>query len=174
MTPELIRERALFLFVVEGHSYNSIAKIIRSEYKTKTTAKSIQAWASQPDHIGMTWDDRKKAVLNRSIAKVEIIAEDRETENLQRVQNISDTLYNLIMAKNAPGIKTFEGAVYAFKEISKFEKELRKSRDSNTPMAIVQAMLEVFASSPQVAKVIQENWAYLSQQIQKKIMGDAQ
>jgi transposase len=174
MTPEKIRERAMYLYVVEGESCNSIAKILRDEYKTKTTAKSVQAWSKDPDQIGMTWEDRKKAVASRSLAKVEVIAEDRSVEILQRTQTVADSLYNMIVAKNAPGIKTFESAVYAFKEISKFEQELRKSRDSNTLMAIVQAMLEVFASSPQVAKVIQENWAYLSQQIQKKIMGESQ
>jgi hypothetical protein len=174
MTPDLIRERAMYLYIVEGESCNGIAKIIRSEYKTKTTAKTVTSWVKTPDQVGMTWDDRKKAVVSRSIAQVEIIAENREVETLQRTQNIADSLYDMLVAKNAPNIKTFESAVYAFKEISKFETELRKSRDSNTPMAIVQAMLEVFASNAQVAKVIQENWAYLSQQIQKKIMGESQ
>ncbi|EMM77039.1 hypothetical protein [Leptospira santarosai] len=160
-TEPAIRERAFFLYVISGSgsSKNSVAKQIRSEYGTKTTAKTIDEWSKEKDTDGLTWNDKRNRLVVRAEKRVEVIVEDRLVEIKSRTKNIVDSLYTMLMDKKAPGLTSFENAVYAFKNLSEYELKLnRMDGDRLHPLTIVNAIFEVLQECEPVAKVIQEHW----------------
>ncbi|MBM9579705.1 hypothetical protein JWG45_21380 [Leptospira sp. 201903070] len=160
-TEPAIRERAFFLYAISGSgsSKNSVAKQIRSEYGTKTTAKTIDEWSKEKDNDGLTWEDKRKRLVVKVEKRIEVVAEDRLAEIKSRTKNIVDTLYKLLTDKKAPGLTSFENAVYAFKNLSEYELKLnRMDGDRLHPLTIVNAIFEVLQECEPVAKVIQENW----------------
>ncbi|EMK22370.1 hypothetical protein [Leptospira kirschneri] len=156
-----IRERAFFLYAISGSgsSLNAVAKQIREEFETKTTAKTVKEWAEEKDKDGLTWKDKRNRLVVRTEKRVEILAENRLLEIKSRTKNIVDSLYNMLTSKKAPGLTSFENAVYAFKNISEYELKLEKMEgDRLHPLTIVNAIFEVLQECPPVAQAIQENW----------------
>ncbi|MFA4796549.1 hypothetical protein [Leptospira kirschneri] len=156
-----IRERAFFLYAISGSgsSLNAVAKQLRAEFGTKTTAKTVQEWAEEKDKDGLTWKDKRNRLVVRTEKRVEILAENRLLEIKSRTKNIVDTLYKMLTDKKAPGLTSFENAVYAFKNLSEYELKLeRMEGDRLHPLTIVNAIFEVLQECEPVAKVIQEHW----------------
>ncbi|UOG61445.1 hypothetical protein [Leptospira noguchii] len=160
-TEPAIRERAFFLYVISGSgsSFNSVAKQLRSEFNSKTTAKSVKEWSLEKDKDGLTWNDKRNRLVVRAEKRVEVIVEDRLVEIKSRTKNIVDSLYKKLTDKKAPGLSSFENAIYAFKNISEYELKLnRMDGDRLHPLTIVNAIFEVLQECEPVAKVIQEHW----------------
>ncbi|WP_061271048.1 hypothetical protein [Leptospira interrogans] len=156
-----IRERGFFLYAISGSgsSFNAVAKQLRLEFGTKTTAKTVQEWAEEEDKDGLTWKKKRERLVVRAEKRVEVIAENRLVEIKSRTKNIVDTLYKMLTDKKAPGLTSFENAVYAFKNISEYELKLeRMEGDRLHPLVIVNAIFEVLQECPPVAQAIQENW----------------
>ncbi len=159
MTPEIIRERAFFMFLVSGESYNSIALALRTEFGTRTTAKSVQAWATKKDSVGMNWEDRRKVVTQKAESRIEVVAENRLVEIRSRTKKIIDTIYDSMIAAGAPGIKTLEGAAYAFKTLAEFETKLADIEDSKlSPMMLIQSFFNALMKCKPVSVVIEKHW----------------
>ncbi|TGL06485.1 hypothetical protein EHQ43_08720 [Leptospira bouyouniensis] len=159
MTPEIIRERAFFLYLIGGESFNSIAITLRSEFGTRTTAKSVQTWATKKDSIGMTWEDRRKVVTQKAESHIEVVAENRLVEIRSRTKKIIDTIYESMISANAPGIKTLEGAAYAFKTLAEFETKLSDMEDSKvSPMMLIQSFFNALMKCKPVSVVIEKHW----------------
>nr|WP_000207860.1 hypothetical protein [Leptospira interrogans] len=156
-----IRERGFFLYAISGSgsSFNAVAKQLRLEFGTKTTAKTVQEWAEEEDKDGLTWKKKRERLVVRAEKRVEVIAENRLVEIKSRTKNIVDTLYKMLTDKKAPRLTSFENAVSVFKNISEYELKLeRMEGDRLHPLVIVNAIFEVLQECPPVAQAIQENW----------------
>ncbi|EMJ52035.1 hypothetical protein LEP1GSC013_3528 [Leptospira interrogans serovar Valbuzzi str. Duyster] len=85
-----IRERGFFLYAISGSgsSFNAVAKQLRLEFGTKTTAKTVQEWAEEEDKDGLTWKKKRERLVVRAEKRVEVIAENRLVEIKSRTKNI--------------------------------------------------------------------------------------
>ncbi|NCN11249.1 MAG: hypothetical protein GW938_15535 [Leptospira sp.] len=171
MTSEIIRERAFYLYLIQGDSYNSIATTIRSEFGTRTTSKSIQAWSNKKDSAGMTWEDRRLAVTERTNHRVEVLAENSMVELRNRTSKLAEIIYNQLISDNAPKLKTFEGSVFAFKSLAEFEAKLAEAEEKKvTPFMIVNMIFEAITQVSDVNKAIKDNWDEVSMIIHEKFI----
>jgi HD-GYP domain-containing protein (c-di-GMP phosphodiesterase class II) len=100
---------------------------------------------------------------------VEEAAATKLADLRSKSETILEALYNQITAKS-PKVKSFEGAVYAFKTISEFSLALdEKNSEQLHPLLVVQAMLEVFQEIPEVRRAIKGNWERIYREIQDRL-----
>ncbi len=156
---------------LQGLSYDDIATRVKTEMGlAKLRGATIRAWAEKSDEKGETWEDYRtkvRAVMRRN---VDDVAASKLTELQTKTETILEALYAQITATKSPKIKSFEGAVYAFKTISEFSLALdEKNRDHLHPLLIVQAMLEVFQEIPDVRRAIKTNWERIYREIQERL-----
>lgn len=166
---DTIKLRAYSMYL-QGSGYEDIARTLRDEYgEKKLKGSTVRAWAEKPDDKGDTWADhrnRVKAVMRRN---VEDMATTRIAELKSKTETILESLY-MQMTTKVPKIKSFEGAIYAFKTISEFSLALDdKNRDQIHPLLVVQAMLEVFQEIPEVRRAIKTNWERIYNEIQDRL-----
>jgi hypothetical protein len=155
---------------LQGSGYEDIARSLRHDFgEKKLKGTTVRAWAEKPDDKGDTWEDhrnRVKAVMRRNI---EEMAATRLSELKSKTETILESLYTQMTTK-VPKIKSFEGAIYAFKTISEFSLVLDdKNRDQLHPLIVVQAMLEVFQEIPEVRRAIKTNWGRIYNEIQDRL-----
>lgn len=62
MYPQHVIKRAKHLYIVEGLSFEAIARILKTEYP-KINGVTIKKWADKKDQFGETWHDK----LNRKL-----------------------------------------------------------------------------------------------------------
>ncbi|RHX89864.1 hypothetical protein [Leptospira stimsonii] len=159
-TEPAIRERAFFLYAISGSgsSKNSVAKQIRSEYGTKTTAKTIDEWSKEKDKDGLTWEDKRNRIVARAEKQVEVIAENRLVEIQNRTKTIADLLYKKI-TEETPKLTSLDNAIYAYKAISELELTLpQKYGTQLNPSEIISVVLKLFKRCEPVGRAISDHW----------------
>ncbi|MBN2157911.1 MAG: hypothetical protein JW807_00845 [Spirochaetes bacterium] len=166
---DTIKLRAYTMYL-QGASYEEIARDLRKSFgEKKLKGTTVRSWAEKPDDRGETWEDhrnRVKAVMRRN-------AEDAAATKLADIRAKSETILEKLykqLTERSPKVKSFEGAVYAFKTISEFSLALDdKNREQLHPLLVVQAMLEVFQEIPEVRRVIKTNWERIYIEIQERL-----
>ncbi|MCR8647688.1 hypothetical protein [Leptospira interrogans] len=160
-TEPAIRERAFFLYAISGSgsSVNAVAKQLREEFGTKTTAKTVREWAEEKDKDGLTWKEKRSRLVVRAEKRVEVIAEDRLVEIKKRTKRIADILYEKLISRDAPGLSTFDNAIHSFTKIADYELSIDKKYGGQLhPFEIVNVVLKVFHRCEPVSNVISEHW----------------
>lgn len=166
---ETVKLRAYTLYL-QGMNFEQIAKQLKKDFNLpKLGGQTVAMWAEKPDSSGQTWDEHRERVRTAMRQNAEEAYKTRYAEIRMKAETIQEALYDQIVGENAK-IKSFEGAVYAFKGISEFVINLSEAEHNNQhPVVIVQAMLEVFREIPAVKKAIKDNWAKIARGIQARL-----
>lgn len=159
-TEPAIRERAFFLYAISGSgsSLNAVAKQIREEFGTKTTAKTVKEWAEEKDKDGLTWKDKRERLVVRAEKRVEVIVENRLVEIQNRTKTIADLLYKKI-TEETPKLTSLDNAIYAYKAISELELTLPQKYGAQlNPSEIISVVLKLFKRCEPVGRAISDHW----------------
>jgi len=169
---DTIKLRAYTLYL-QGLNFEQIASQLRKDFGiAKLRGQTIKSWAEKPDEDGKTWEHHRSRVRDALRRSAEEAYKTRYAEIRAKAETIQEALYAQLIDEKAK-IKSFEGAVYAFKGISEFVINLSEMEHNNQhPLIIIQAMLEVFQEIPAVRKAIKDNWALIAKEIQGRLSGD--
>ncbi len=174
---DAIKSRAFYLYLCEEDDPKTIAKRIRSEFKSKTPAKQIETWLKESDEKGLTWKEKKSKVQTQAMARIERLAEDVVVKVKERTSTLSSRLYDSLVSSQ-PEIKSLEGAIYAFKALSEMEISLDdRIKHENSPLRVAEALFRALEQIEPVAKVIQRHWPEIQKRLQEhlgKPNGEAQ
>ena len=155
-----------YTFYLQGLAFEEVSRKTRAVHKLKTLkGQTIEAWAKSGD-----WESLRNDV------RVQVRKyHDKEAESLLsqlqlKSETILESLYAQLASKSAPGISSYEGAVYAFKGISEFLLTLDKRKGETVqPIMIVQILLEVFQRIPSIRNEIKKHWPKIQKEISKQI-----
>lgn len=169
---ETIRLRAYTLYL-QGFNFEQIARALKSDFRLKTMkSATIKKWAYEKDENGLTWEDHRLRVKKALIKTVNEAYRTRYAELRVKAETIQEALYKQLTSEKIK-IKSFEGAVYAFKGISEFVLALSEAEHSKQhPVVIIQTMLEVFKEIPAVRKAIADNWGRIVHEIRERLQSD--
>lgn len=172
---EEIKLRGLALFL-QFKNFEEIARLLKDEYSMpKLSANTVRRWAEAADSAGMTWEDIRKRVVSVMRRNVEEKTADMLAEIKEKSKTIEQRLYDQLVKKSAPKIKSFEGAVYAFKTLAEFNIKLEAHQNASvSPFVIVQTLLEIFNEIPRVRKAIEANWDTITEQVRMRITADGE
>lgn len=168
---DTIKLRAYTLYL-EGLNYEQIAARLKELFALpKLKGQTVKLWAEKADTAGETWETSRARVRESLRRGAENAVKSKLTELREKTETIQEAIYNQLVDEKAKvSVKSFEGAVYAFKTIAEFGINLEKmERDHLHPMLIIQAMLEVFQEIPAVRKVIKENWGAIKKGIMERL-----
>ena len=162
---------AAYSLYLQSLSYEEIARRFSMEFALSTLkGGTVRQWAEKPDERGETWEDHRERVRAAMRKNVEETAVTRMEEIRSKSETIMESLYESLTSASAPKIKSFEGAVYAFKTISEFTLALEsRGNEQMHPLLIVQAMMEVFQEIPEVRRAIKVNWTRIQEEIRTRL-----
>lgn len=165
--------RAYTLYL-QGISYDKIAEQLRSDFSLpRLSGVTIKNWAETADIKGETWEDQRRKVRHILRQNVENVTASRMAELQAKTQTIQDSLYESLVGGKSPEIKSFEGAVYAFKTIAEFNLMLcEKHSNEVSPLLMAQAMLEIFQEIPEVKRAIKANWKKIQEEIKARLLAE--
>ena len=169
---DTVKLRAYTLYL-QGLNFEQIASALKKDFNLpKLRGQTIKSWAEKADDDGRTWDEHRNRVRESMRQNAEKAYRTRYAEIRAKAETISEKLYDQILDETVK-IKSYEGAIYAFKGISEFVINLSEmEHNSQHPVIIVQAMLEVFREIPAVRKAIKDNWARIAREIQGRLSGE--
>lgn len=165
-----VKLRALALYL-QSKNYEDIARILKQEFTLKTlSANSVRRWAEEKDDSGATWEDTRKRIQVIMRQNVEDATADLLTDISMKSKTILGSLYDQMIGETAPGVKSLEGAAYAFKTMAEFIIKLDAHQKAElNPFMIVQVMLEIFSEIPAVKKAIEAHWPKITGEIRTRI-----
>jgi hypothetical protein len=171
---DTIKLRAYTLYL-QGLNFEQIATQLRKDFGLTTLrGQTIKSWAEKPDEDGKTWEYHRSRVRDALRQSAEKAYKTKYAEIRAKAETIQEALYAQLIDEKKAQIKSFEGAVYAFKGISEFVINLSEMEQNNQhPLVIIQAMLEVFQEIPAVRKAIKDNWAHIAKEIKNRLYGEA-
>lgn len=169
---DTVKLRAYTLYL-QGLNFEQISSQLKKDFNLpKLRGQTIKSWAEKPDDDGRTWDEHRSRVRESMRQNAEESYRTRYAEIRAKAETISEKLYDQLLDETVK-IKSYEGAIYAFKGISEFVINLSEmEHNSQHPVIIVQAMLEVFREIPAVRKAIKDNWARIAREIQGRLSGE--
>lgn len=170
---DTVKLRAYTLYL-QGLNFEQIASALKKDFNLpKLRGQTIKSWAEKADDDGRTWDEHRSKVRESMRQNAEDAYRTRYAEIRAKAETIQEALFSQLIDEKKASIKSFEGAVYAFKGISEFVINLSEmEHNSQHPVIIVQAMLEVFREIPAVRKAIKDNWARIAREIQGRLSGE--
>lgn len=159
---------------LQGLNYERIAAQLKKDFDLpKLRGQTVKTWAEKPDDDGHTWEEHRAKVRASMRQNTDEAYRTRYAEIRAKAETIQEALYDQLTDEKRAKIKSFEGAVYAFKGISEFVISLSEMEHNNQhPVIIVQAMLEVFREIPAVRKAIKDNWERIAREIQARLAGN--
>lgn len=170
---DTIKLRAYTLYL-QGASFEAIARQIKQDFKLKTLkSTTIKKWAQERGEDGLTWEEHRARVKRALMRTVNEAYRTKYAELRIKAETIQEALYKQLTSEKIK-IKSFEGAVYAFKGISEFVLTLSEAEHNKQhPVVIIQTMLEVFREIPAVRKAIQDNWPRIVREIRERLQSDS-
>lgn len=155
-----------YTFYLQGLGFEEVARKTRAAHKLRTLkGQTVESWSKSGG-----WDSLRDEVRNK-VRKFH----DKEAESLLsqmqlKSETIMESLYEQLTAESAPKISSYEGAVYAFKNISEFLLTLDKRKgETMQPLVIVQTLLEVFQHIPSIRNEIKKHWPKIQKEISSRI-----
>ncbi len=171
---DTVKLRAYTLFL-QGMNYEQIAAKLKDYFNLKTLrGQTIKTWAETTDEDGYSWDDHRSRVRSSMKETTETAYRNRYSEIRIKAETIQEALYNQMIDEDKNlQVKSFEGAVYAYKTIAEFALNLSEMENNRQhPLIVVQTMLEVFQEIPAVRKAIKDNWKQIAGLIQSRLAGE--
>lgn len=165
-----VRERAFALYL-QGQNAEQIAETLRAEYPS-LSANTIRSWEEDADDRGETWEDRRRAVDQASRRRIEAQAATMRATTAARLQTLTEVMYNRLTSKNSPEMKTFEGAVYAFKALSEMAVKLDDDDQNRfNPFVAAEILLQALSEDAEVRKVLKIRWSHVKGVFASKLNG---
>lgn len=165
-----VKIRAYALFI-QGITYEETARLLSKEFKIKITPNTIKNWAEKKDSRGGTWIDYRNDTRAVAMQTVEIAEKSRIVSIRDKVETVTEKIYEQLISDAAPKISSMDGGGYALKSLGEFLIKLdQKAQDNMSVVAIIQMMLEIFVEVPDVKKVILQHWPEIEKEIRVRIL----
>jgi len=175
MYPSSVKTRARNLYIVKGMSCEAIANLLKKEYP-KISSNTVRKWSEEKIKGQRTWVDEKNSVEVDVVERVHEATVSRITEIRSKTRILTEETFKRLIDKNAPGAKSWEGLVYAFKAIAGLEVQLAKEEEGAannlSPAQVIQIILSIFQSIPSVRREIEANWKVISERMHQQLLED--
>ena len=155
------RMRAYALFL-EGQNFEQIGRAMGISPVT------VSKWAEKPDENGQTWRDHRQRVLQQAAKSIEKRHKTKLLEHQKRAELLYDGLFERLL-EDAPPVKSYEGAIYAFKSLSEFILKAEGDKEKPAALLVVQTLIDVLCEIPSIDKAIQKNWVTIREKIRERL-----
>lgn len=168
--------KKLFAYTLFMQSLNpeEIAEKIKQTYKlTKFSANTIRRWALEQNRDGLTWYDHRSRVLQIARTRVEKSSATKLSEIQSKTDTLIETIYTMLMEKlesKKIDFSSLDGGLYALKTFLDFSMKLEdRQSGAMSPLLIVQTLLQIFQSIPEVNAAIRKHWDEITREIQNRM-----
>lgn len=153
-----------------GETPEQIATHVRSQTGGKTSPLTIKKWSQTPDEQGKTWQTRREYIQTALRESAEQRSQSILEHHQTRAETIYEALYERLVGENSPEVKTYEGAVYAFKALSEFIIKTQQSKEQPGALYIVQTLLETLQEHPEINRAIRKHWPALQKKFRERLI----
>jgi hypothetical protein len=168
--PLHIIERAKTMFIQQGMTCESIAKVLQTD-GYKITGVTVKAWSRKKNNFGETWEDilnRKMQIDERRLLKEQTT---KRKQIFNQVAEIHDAAFRSIQKEIEKGKTKF--GLRDFELIAKFMLQLEdQEKQSWNPDGVAEQLLKILYSDPQIKKVLDKRMPLLLPKIYE-VLGKA-
>lgn len=164
-----IKNKAYALYL-QGSNAEQISKALEDYTDKKIAPNTIRGWIEKEDSNGETWDDQKTKIEYQVRQRIENEATTEKQQVRTRVSTLSKALFDNLVNEKAPEVKSFEGAIYAFKALSEMSINLEDEDNERwSPVNAAHIILEELNNIPEVRKMLKKHWKKIQVGIAQKL-----
>ncbi len=169
MYNDMVKAEA-FTYYSRGMSFRKIAEVLKNHPGCeKLTHSTIKKWSETPDFQGRLWEDRKRELDIQISESQDSMIVKKKVDVIAETDEIIAGIINDIKS-GALEFKTKDAAIYSFKTIAAYNKQLK---DENKRINIedqVTLLIEAMNEVPEVGEVLSKHWGSVDKIFQQKAL----
>lgn len=165
-----VKIRAYALFI-RGTSFEETARRLCGEFGISISAATVRNWAEEKDASGSSWADYRRELRVSAQRSVEALERNKLLAVRDKAGILQEKLFEQLTSNAALKVGSVEGGLYAWKTVADFFVKMdEKSKGTVNAAAVIQMMLDLFSSIPEVSEAIAAHWQEIEEEIRVRIL----